>query len=343
MTACWQPWPVFRETAMDNCALVMALAFVLDLIWGDPVYPFHPVRMMGRAIAGIENRLRRMGWSGFGGGCLLVLGTLAVVIGSYGGLYLLAKAVHPWAIVLWDVFLVYSCMAFRDLFVHARKVADALEEEDLPRARRAVQMMVGRDALLLDRFGVARAGVESVAESFVDGLLSPVFWFALGGLGAGLMGLSPCPGAMIGILAYRAINTMDSMVGYQSRPYLFFGRAAARLDDVANFLPARLSLPMIGLAALVSRMDAAHCLRVGFRDRLKHASPNSAHAESCVAGALGLRLGGPTIYPSGPVDKPWLGDGHEHASHAHIRQCCRLMAWAGGLSISFICLLFWVI
>lgn len=319
---------------MGGCVLVFLLAVVLDLMFGDPVYPVHPVRLIGKAIAGIESLLWRIGLSGVGGGISLVVAVIIVSTGGYVGTRLALNLIHPMAATVLDVFIAYSCIAFQDLFTHAKKVANALEENDLANARKAVQMIIGRDAGQLDAPGVARAAVESVAESFVDGFLSPVFWFIAGMLGSLMTGLLPSVGAVVSMLTYRTINTMDSMVGYRSVRYLHFGRAAARLDDVANFVPARLSIPMIAIGAIISCNKYKNCIKIGLRDRLKHSSPNAGHAESCVAGALGIRLGGPSIYPSGLVEKPWLGEGENDADYQHVRQCCRLVLWSGLLTVT---------
>jgi adenosylcobinamide-phosphate synthase len=232
-----------------------------------------------------------------------------------------------WSAWAWHVYLATSCIALRDLIDHARPVATGLRAGDLPRARDAVQRIVGRDASRLDEAGVARAAVETVAENFVDGLLGPVFWYVMGALL--LRNVSPAAGALAALVGYRVNNTLDSMVGYRNEKYLLFGRAAARLDDVLNFIPARLSILMLALSAAICGHDAKSALRIALRDRNKHVSPNSGHPESCIAGALHVRLGGPTIYSHGTVQKPWLGDGDSEVTSAHIDSCCRIVFVAG--------------
>jgi len=265
---------------------------------------------------------------------LLACAMLLLVIGVYVELHRLCALAHPYAAVAFDVFVVYACLALKDMARHALPVAAALEADDLPSARAAVQRIVGRDAAVLDAPGVARAAVESVAESFVDGFFAPVCWFVAGALLAGVAGADALPWAVGAALAYRTINTLDSMVGYRDARYLLFGRVSARLDDALNFVPARLSLPILFLAAGMCRLDARAGWRSARRDRLKHESPNAAHAESFAAGALGLRLGGPLQYPDGPLDKPWIGDGTPAARPPHIRDGCRLVQWAGALSVA---------
>ncbi|MDI9431965.1 MAG: adenosylcobinamide-phosphate synthase CbiB [Planctomycetota bacterium] len=316
---------------MCDCAAILIAAFVLDLLFGDPVYRLHPVRCIGYLAHFLEGRLRRMHLSGLVGGCLLAalsLGvTLAVALGSSAVLHRLGI----WPVWAWHVYLTTSCIALRDLIDHARPVADALRAGDLPRARDAVQRIVGRDASRLDETGVARATVETVAENFVDGFLGPVFWYVAGAIA--LRNVNPAAGALAALVGYRVTNTLDSMVGYRNEKYLLFGRAAARLDDALNFIPARLSIPILSLGAAVCGHDARNAFRIALRDRNKHVSPNSGHPESCMAGALSIRLGGPTIYPHGTVEKLWLGDGDSKVTPAHIDSCCRIvfiggcMAW----------------
>ena len=319
---------------MDVVSMVLVGAYGLDSLVGDPAYPLHPVRLIGRAIALLERALRAMRLSGIMGGALLAFTMLLFVLGIYVELRRLCALAHPYAAVAFDVFVVYSCLALKDMARHALPVAAALEGGDLPSARAAVQRIVGRDAAVLDAPGVARAAVESVAESFVDGFFAPVCWFTAGALLAGIAGAEALPWAVGAALAQRTINTLDSMVGYRDARYLLFGRVSARLDDALNFVPARLSLPILFLAAGICRLDARAGWRSARRDRLKHESPNAAHAESFAAGALGLRLGGPVQYPDGPLDKPWIGDGTPMARPEQIRDVCRLIGWAGALSVA---------
>ncbi len=320
---------------MYDITLVLVIALILDVLFGDPVYRFHPVRLMGDAITGGETRLRQMGLTGIVGGGLLAFSLLGFLLGGYLGLRWLLANIHPWLFWALDIYLVYSCLALRDLLSHARKVAAPLNNNDLPQARNAVQMIIGRDAEQLDAAGVARAVIESLAESFVDGFLSPLFWFVLGGLIAVFFGCSSATGSVGAILAYKMVNTLDSMVGYRSEQYIYFGRVGARLDDIMNFIPARLAIPVITFAAVLCRLNPYKGWIVGRRDRLKHASPNAGHAESCVAGALEIRLGGPGIYFHGIVDKPWMGDGTAEVTGRHISNCLRLISCAGLVAAFF--------
>ncbi|GAB1482522.1 hypothetical protein MASR2M78_13380 [Treponema sp.] len=193
--------------------------------------------------------------------------------------------------------LIWSSIAIRDLAVHARRVVDALKQGDLKRAREGVGMIVGRETENLDAAGVARAATESVAESFVDSIAAPLFWAVL---------LGP-----LGTLGYRAANTMDSMFGHKTEQYLHFGRVSAKIDDWLTWIPARLAGVVCCFAGVFVGGSIQRALQVFFRDRLKHESPNSAHGEAAFAGALTVRLGGPTVYKEGTIDKPWIGEGLE--------------------------------
>jgi adenosylcobinamide-phosphate synthase len=323
---------------MGECILVFSAAFILDSVLGDPEYTIHPVRLMGKAIQRIEAGLRSAGLSGLAGGLLLVVSMMCFSLGTYLGLRSALRLLHPWLVIFLHLYLVYSCIALRDLLDRSGLVAKALEKKELAKARQKVQEIVGRDAGRLDVFGVARAAVESLAENFVDGFLSPVFWYFVGGVSARLSGVPPCIGAALGILGFKVVNTFDSMVGYRNERYMQFGRTATRLDDMMNFLPARLAIPIIAAAAGICRFDAANCLKIGWRDRLKHPSPNAGHAESCVAGALDIRLGGPTIYSHGVTEKPWLGDSTPAVSHEHISECRTLILWSGLVTLCILLL-----
>ncbi|OGV59979.1 MAG: cobalamin biosynthesis protein CobD [Lentisphaerae bacterium RIFOXYC12_FULL_60_16] len=314
---------------MNPLSILLLGAFLLDLLLGDPVYPLHPVRCIGRLITWLNRRLRRGPGDSVAGGIIFSLVVTILCLTAYGLIRFIAGKVHPGAPFVVDIFTAYSCIALRDLLRHAIPVMTALDRNDLTAARQAVANLVGRDVTRLDAAGVARATVESLAESFLDGFFAPVFWYVVAGLATG-----SAAGAVGAMLAYRIANTMDSMVGHHGDPYERFGKASARWDDALNFIPARLALLPLLVGAWGLRLDARNAWRIAGRDRLKHESPNSAHTESFAAGALGLRLGGPTWYPDGPVEKPWLGDGTDQADSGHIRTVSRLVLWAAILSIT---------
>jgi adenosylcobinamide-phosphate synthase len=309
--------------------ITLTAAYLLDLVLGDPPYRLHPMRLIGSGIAGTEAFLRRIGLSGKTGGILLVLTSAGVTLFFYASLVHILSRVHPVLPFLFHLYLVYSCLALGDLLNHIHPVVLALETGDLARAREAVSRVVGRDVRVLDPHGVARASVETLAENFVDGFLSPLFWYFAGWILSLLLGEGKVAWPVACMLLFKLASTLDSMVGYRNHRYLHFGWAGARFDDLMNFLPARLSIPFLMLGALFSGMSPLKGLRIALRDRLLHDSPNSAHAESFMAGALDLRLGGPTLYAEGMKEKPWLGDGRAEAGPADIRRAVTLVRVTG--------------
>ena len=274
------------------------LGFGLDLLLGDPAWMPHPVVWMGRCISALEKGLRALfpetPRGELAAGALLAgilpLSTLAI---SAGALWL-GGLIHPGVRLALEVLWCWQALALRGLRDESMGVYRALTRGTLAQARTDVGRIVGRDTAALDRAGVTRAAVETVAENFSDGVTAPLFYMLLGG----------APLA----LCYKAVNTMDSMVGYRNHRYLYFGRAAARLDDGANFLPARLSALLLIASAPFAGQNTRGAWRIWRRDRRKHASPNSAQTESAMAGALGVQLAGPAFYFGVRQDKPYLGD-----------------------------------
>ncbi len=279
---------------MSELAVQIWLALALDLALGDPRWLPHPVRLMGRAALALEAPARRRFASARVAGAVTAA---AVVGGTAAGAWLLLAAagwVAPWLADLAAVLLLYTTLAARDLEDHARAVLASLEAGDLPKARARVGRLVGRDTADLDPAGVTRAAVESVAENTVDGVLAPLFFAFLGG--------------PVGAMAYKAASTLDSTFGYKSERYLAFGWASARLDDLLNLVPARLSVPLLALAAWPQGLSARGALALGWRDGRNHASPNSGFPEAAVAGALGVQLGGPVRRRGVWDPMPTLGD-----------------------------------
>ena len=325
---------------MIYAAAILISALVLDLILGDPPFPFHPVRLIGSTITALERLFLRLGWSGLIGGALLVSGTIGVSLGLYLVIRSLLNRLHPFLASVLDFYLAYSFLALKDLVNHATPVAQALAASDLIQARTALQKIVGRDTGNLDTQGVVRGAVESVAENFVDGVLSPMFWYTLVAALSHLFGCpSPAAAGVLGMLGFKVISTLDSMVGYRSDQYLLLGRPAARLDDLANFLPARLSLIILYIGAVCSGESARNGWKIAFRDRRKHPSPNAGHPESFVAGALGIKLGGPAVYQEGIVDKPWLGNGGQELGPEHIRRSCRMVYRSSWIAVALMTVL----
>lgn len=289
-------------------ALLLA-AFVLDLILGDPRSRFHPVRIIGLLINYLERMLYRQNTNLFLKGIFLT--TLAITIPLIINtiIYKLLTVFSVYLSTLWCLFLATMFIALRDLIKHVRNVTERLSGEDITGAREALSYIVGRDTRHLDESAIKRALVETVSENFVDGILSPVFWFFVGFVVARIFELDELLWSVNFMMFYKVTNTCDSMVGYKNQRYEFFGKFSARLDDIVNFLPARLGILFLALGAYSCSFDLKGGLRVAKRDRLKHQSPNSAHAESFVAGALNISLGGPTSYGGLIKERPWIGEG----------------------------------
>ena len=295
---------------------VLLPAILLDLILGDPHWMPHPVRWMGAMIAGLENMLRDLlpktpGGERLGGILMALLVGGAFCGGSALLLWGLAL-ISPWLAWGVEVWLTYQLLAARALERESMAVYPCLVSGDLPAARTAVSRIVGRDTQSLDEAGVAKAAVETVAENTCDGVVAPLIFLWLGGLPLGML--------------YKAVSTMDSMVGYRNARYQFFGWAGARLDDLFNLIPARLAgLSMCLAAAVLPGYSGRGALRVFLRDRKQHKSPNSAHTEAACAGALGIQLAGDASYGGKLVKKPTLGDQLRPVEPQDIPRACRLM------------------
>lgn len=313
--------------------IVILLALVLDFLFGDPRYRMHPVRLIGDAIRLLTRGLRRRGLNQMAGGMILVFLTLIPILTVYWAVALFLSHITGAVVLLFDVYVAYSCLALKDLFDHADRVFHPLESDNLIEARKAIAMVVGRDVRLLDETGIGRAAVETLAENFVDGFISPVFWYVGGGILGYALGASPLVCAVSFMLGFKTISTLDSMVGYKNAQFIRFGRAGAKCDDFMNFLPARLAVILLFIGAWICRSNAIQGLRVALRDRKKHDSPNAAHAESFLAGALSIRLGGPTAYPHGTIEKPWLGAEHADAATAHIREAITLLKYTAWTTV----------
>ncbi|MDR6509187.1 adenosylcobinamide-phosphate synthase [Novosphingobium capsulatum] len=299
-------------------ALALALALDLALGWPAALYARlgHPVGGFARVIGWCARLGNRPQWSAGrrrAMGVVTVLVLLAVAIGLAGALQALATwLAGGWAWIVIGL-LAWPGLALRSLHDHVRPVALALARDDLAGARRAVAMIVGRDTATLDRAGVARAAIESLAESFCDGVAAPLFWMVLAGLP--------------GLWAYKAINTADSLIGHREAPWGPFGWAAARLDDALNLLPARLGAVLLCLAG-------GGGWAVLWRDHGRHASPNAGWTEAAMAGALGLRLAGPVVYDGVAVAKDWIGQGRAAADARDVARALRLYRRACALLIA---------
>ncbi len=293
----------------------IAVALVLDALLGDPRWLPHPVKLLGWLARFLEAPTRFL-MAPRAAGAVTALLVVAVSAGTTLGLIRIAGAIHPRMADVAEILVLYLCFAAGDLALHARRVLVRLRAGLLPEARARVGLMVGRDTDSLDEAGVVRAAVESVAENTVDGVTAPLFYACL---------LGP-----VGAMAYKALSTLDSTFGYKSERYLEFGWASARLDDLANWIPARLTGWIIPLAAGLNRKRFGDALRVMRRDGSLHCSPNAGIAEAAMAGALGIQLGGSAVYQGIEQQKPLLGDAGAPLSPAHIQEAVELM-WTTAL------------
>ncbi len=302
----------------------LLIGFGMDLILGDPHGFPHPVAAIGKFISGLEKRLRRLfpatvrGENIAGGVLWVLVAGLSTVVPAF--VLWGCRQVSPWLRLVVESVMCWQILATKSLRVESMKVYTALETGDLQASRYAVSMIVGRDVSRLDEAGVARAAVETVAENTSDGVVAPLVFLALGGAPLGFF--------------YKAVNTMDSMLGYVEPPYKNIGLVPARLDDVMNFLPARLSALLMLAAGALLGMDAKQGWKIFRRDRFNHASPNSAQTESVCAGLLGLRLAGDAWYHGVLHKKPYIGDALRDIEHRDIPRACRLLYGTSFLALA---------
>ncbi|MDY5101429.1 MAG: adenosylcobinamide-phosphate synthase CbiB [Oscillospiraceae bacterium] len=296
-------------------ALALALGFLIDVLLGDPHSLPHPVVAIGKLIAALEKALRRLfpatpAGERWAGGVLWLL-TVSISGGVPFALLYACAQVSPWLRLAVESLMCWQILAARSLRDESMKVYAALKTGDLEKSRYAVSMIVGRDTQYLDEQGVTRAAVETVAENCSDGVIAPLFFLALGGAPLGFF--------------YKAVNTMDSMLGYVEPPYKDIGFFPAKLDDVFNYLPARLSALLMLLGGGLLGMDMKEGWRIYRRDRHNHASPNSAQTESVCAGLMGLRLAGDAVYHGVLHKKPYIGDARREITPEDIPLSCKLM------------------
>lgn len=307
-------------------------ALFLDLLFGDPRFIPHPVQGIGWFCTQFENITRRLFSCPNVAGVMAFLLVFCCTLVIPAVLLLTLHHLSPVAEAIMAVVLLYTSIACRDLYTHSIQVYNALQNpEDIDKARQEVGKIVGRDTTALDRQGVCRACVETVAENLVDGITAPIFYAILVTFLPTTDLFAPVSVAVLGAYAYKAINTMDSMYGYKNEQYLHFGTFAARVDDIATLLPARISGLLLIAAAWLLRFDANGAMRIFFRDRLQHASPNGGHPEAAVAGSLGVQLGGTSSYFGTIVSKPTLGDAHRQLEARDIISTNHLMFVTTGL------------
>lgn len=324
-----------RPPSLDDPLLLLLAGLAFDALFGDlpMVFRFlpHPVVLAGRAIASFERKLNRSTRTERARRERGIL-TVIALVGAAAAIGWVIEALcrgRPFGALI-EAVLIGILVATRSLFLHVATVMLALRNGGLEAGRKAVSHIVGRDPARLDRHGVARAAIESLAENFSDGVVAPVFWYLAGGLP--------------GLFAYKMANTLDSMIGHRSERYRAFGWAAARFDDLLNLVPARLSGLLLAAAALfVDQARSGQGLMTMLRDARKHRSPNAGWPEAAMAGSLGLALAGPRHYADEIADDPWIGGGTARATTADIGRALRLyyaacLLLSGGLIVAWVAL-----
>jgi adenosylcobinamide-phosphate synthase len=317
----------FFASPLSSTAWVLPAGVLLDLLLGEP-HRMHPVIAIGNLTAWLETITRRWIPIALIAGIVASLSLLTIVLGITLALGFAAAALHPVALYVLAGAGIWITIAAKSMVEHSELVLAALGRGDLTDAREKTGWIVGRETSELNEDEIIRATVESVSESAVDGVTGPLLY---AGLGAGVAGLfapawlHPALGALLGAFCFRAINTLDSMYGYRNERYLYFGRFAARLDDVAGYLPARITPFVIALAALLTGENAPRALRIWWRDGGQHLSPNAGQCEAAFAGALGIQLGGTNVYHGVAVPKPTIGDELATRAPEHVRRANRLL------------------
>ena len=300
---------------MNLTLAAICIGFIMDLCFGDPYFLYHPVRLIGHLITKTEKILRAIFPSKeraelISGGVLVVIVLFVSSIIPFGILFLAGK-IHPVLRLIIESIFCYQLLATKALKDESMKVYNELKKGDIKAARKAVSMIVGRDTATLTEEGIAKAAVETIAENTSDGIIAPMLFMAIGGAPLGFF--------------YKAVNTMDSMVGYKNERYLYFGRAAAKLDDILNYIPARLSAYLMIMASKVLGLDAKNAYKIFKRDRYNHASPNSAQTESVCAGALNIQLAGDAYYFGKLYKKKYIGDSNRSITYQDICLANRLL------------------
>ena len=299
------------------------IAYVLDLIFGDPQNVVHPVQVIGKIISAGEKVLLRKKYK-FLAGAVLNIFTVSI---TYTSMYLISKSVKISVFfMIIEIYLMYTIFSINSLAREGNRVYRILKEGDIEKARKDLSYLVSRDTETMDEKMIIRSTMETISENTVDGIVAPMFYMFLGGM----------PLAM----AYKAINTLDSMVGYKNEKYMDFGKFSAKVDDVANFIPARITGILIVLASMILGYDYKNSLKIFLRDRKNHSSPNSAHSEASVAGALGVQFGGKVSYFGKEIDKPTIGDKTKEFELEDIRKNIRIMYVTSFLSLVIFSLIF---
>lgn len=304
-------------------SISIVLGFILDLIFGDPYWMPHPVRFIGNGIAFLEKKWNK-GEHKLLKGTLLVICMMLITGGLTVIVLYIAYRIHVICGVVIESIMCYQVLAAKCLKQESMKVAEALDQQDVEQARTAVSMIVGRDTSVLDEKGIIKAAVETVAENTSDGEIAPLCYLCLFGA--------------VGGMVYKCINTCDSMIGYKNDRYLYFGRFGAKLDDVVNYIPSRLSALLMILAAFITGLDEKNAWKIFRRDSRKHASPNSAQTESACAGALNLQLAGDAVYFGKVVKKPYIGDPNREIEVKDIQRA-NVLLYGTSVGMLILCML----
>lgn len=320
-------------------SIIILAAFVLDLVIGDPEYSLHPVRIIGHAISKLEGPLRKIPVNETVGGTLFGVAVIVLSVSAVTFLMYIAAIIDRFApysafTSVVSIYFMYSCISVHDLKKRSMLIYTHLKNNELELARESLSMIVGRETSSLSEKEVVRATVETVAENMVDGIISPLAFAAIGG----------APLAVF----YKAVNTLDSMVGYKNEKYRHFGTFSAKLDDVLNFIPARASIVLVSIAAFLCNIlfrysfSFKNSLVAALKDGKKNPSPNSGYSEAAAAGALGIQLGGVNVYHNRKVEKPLIGSALHELDKEHIVHINRLM-YATSLVSLFLSILFLII
>lgn len=314
---------------MTERIIVICAAFVLDIIFGDPHWLWHPVRGIGFAINGFEKMLKKLFKLGdereedktkkLIAGAVLAIAVIFVSTAIPLAILYVAGCINYYFKVVLEIIMCYQLLAMKSLKTESMKVYNAMKSGDVEKARYAVSMIVGRDTKVLTKEGIIKAAVETVAENTSDGVIAPLFYIMLFGAAGGFL--------------YKAVNTMDSMIGYKNDKYIYFGRTAAKLDDVLNFFPSRLSAVFMILASAVLKLNFKNAIFIYKRDRFNHASPNSAQTEAVCAGALSVRLAGDAWYFGKLCKKPFIGDDIRPIENEDIKRANDLLYAASILTL----------
>jgi adenosylcobinamide-phosphate synthase len=297
-------------------------AFLLDIFLGDPRRLPHPIRWMGKIIEHLEPYFRKLPMQPVGAGLFFALSLVAGTLAATVLILSVAQALYPILKTCIEIILIYYCLSARSLKDAAMEVSRCLQQKSIETARKKVALIVGRDVDKYEEAGIARAAVETVAENLMDGVISPLFFAAIGG----------APLAM----AYKMVNTLDSMVGYKNQKYIDFGKASARIDDMLNYIPARLSIPLIAIASQILTGKGMLAFKTAVAEGSNHSSPNAGLPEAAFAGALAVKLNGPNTYDGKRVDKPYIGIRFGETKTDHIKKACDIMMLSAFLWIGVV-------